>query len=703
MRKKAAILLAALLVLATFGTVHGEEGKISGEISLTGLIKDGKDNDAKLTEYRDIRNGVYGGVDLQYQKDRDHVTFEAKDIGYHTQQYRLEGGRWDAYRLDFKYDEIPHNYTFDANTFYSGVGSSNLTYATNPPNTNSAMWSPFDYSVKRRNMEGSFKLDLFNPLYVNVSVNQQKKTGIYPLGAAGTSPGGIAIELPTNIDYTTNNLQAAVGYSSKPLSISVNYLYSQFNNGDGVQNFRNPATTDTAATTDTLFLAPNNNYHKIDVQGGVKLPWQSKFNIDLSSSRAGSSTLLGTSYVTNTTAAASNIGIQGRTGISLSNPYFDGKVNTDNYNFVLTSNPFPFFNAKLFYKYYNKSDVSTQITTTDGANILLNDLFGYRKNTYGLETGFKLPASFHLMAAYNFIKTERQREDLPKNRDNLFDVGLKWSGLSFMAVKVGYEYLNRAAEFTVTENPVVDLEPYIRRFDAAPRERDTYKASLEIFPIETLSFNVGYRHNKTRYTDTILGLTDSKVDQFNFDVDWQAHKRLRFFGYLDLEQRVYNQFQRQTNGAALDPATTPTAVNFNWTSSQTENTYGYGIGADIALIPGKLTLKLANNSVKSDGSVDYTYLLGAVALPAGRTQDNIDLNARDSYRLNNYVARATYQMTKVLTLSVTYAYEEYAYDDSQFSSYRYYVSVTQGGYLTGAYKDPSYRAHIGLISVNFKL
>jgi hypothetical protein len=92
MRKKAAIIFAAFLILVTFATVQGEDGKISGEISLTGLSKDGKDNDAKLTEYRDIRHGVYGGIDLQYQQDRDHLTFEAKDI--HRLSYpELPSGR----------------------------------------------------------------------------------------------------------------------------------------------------------------------------------------------------------------------------------------------------------------------------------------------------------------------------------------------------------------------------------------------------------------------------------------------------------------------------------------------------------------------------------------------------------------------------------------------------------------------------------
>jgi MtrB/PioB family decaheme-associated outer membrane protein len=696
--RKSLIIIAAILILIPTGITFGDEGKLAGEVSLTGVVREGKDKNAKFNEYRDIRDGAYGSIDLRYDAPKDHASFEAMDMGYSTQRYRLEGGRWDVFKVDMHYEEIPHNYTYDARSLYSGVGTRNLTYGPGAtPSTNSEGWNTFDYTVKRKNMGGSLKFDLLSPFYVDVSVNQQRKAGVYALGAAGTSPGGIAIELPSNIDYTTNNIKAALGYSTKPFQFSVNYLYSRFDNGDGFQNFRNPATANTSATTDTLLTAPNNNYNKIDVQGGIKLPWQSKLNVDLSSSRAESSALLGTSYVTNTTAAASNIGTQGRTGIGLSSPFFDGKVNTDSYNVALTSNPLPFFNAKLYYKYYNRSDVSTRITTTDGANILLNDLFGYRKNTYGLEMGFKLPASLRLTTIYNFIKTERQREDLPKNRDNLVDVGLRWSGLKFMAVKAGYEYRDRSAEF-FGDVAISALEPWIRRYDAAPFLRHTFKTSIEVFPLETLSFNVGYKYKETKYTDTTLGLTDTKAHVANFDIDWQIHRRLRFFGYFDFEQRILNQFQRNT---ANDPATPPTATAYNWTSLQRENTFGYGLGSDIAIIPDKLTLKLSHNFVKSDGVVDYTYLAAAIT-PAGRTQDNIDLNTRDTYRLTNYIAKLTYQMNKAIALTAAYAYEEFTYDDSQYNGYRYFLPGAAGAYLTGAYSDPSYRTHVGMLSVNLK-
>lgn len=699
MRGRNAIIGAAVAILGLFGTAYGQEGKVSGEVSLTGVVREGKDSSAKFNEYRDLRDGVYGSVDLRYDEPKNYLYFKAKDVGYGTQSYDLSGGRWDTFRLNVNYDEIPHHFTYDARTFYTGVGTQQLSYGPGAvPNPNPDTWNTFDYSVKRKNLGANLRMDLLNPFYLSVSADQQKKAGVYPLGAAGTSPGGIAIELPTNVDYRTNSFQVETGYSTKPLFVAVSYLYSQFDNANGVQGFRNPATVNTAAATDYLFLPPENDYWKLGLQGGVKLPFQSKFSMDLATSRATSTARLANSYVDNVSAAASNIGIQGLTGIGLSSQDFHGKASTDQYRFVLTSNPVPFLDTKLFYKYYNKSNGSDIIVVTD-AGTVMNKLFDYRKDSYGLETGFKLPAHLRLTAAYTYTKTDRARDDLPRNRDNLFDVGLKWTGLGFMSAKVGYEHLDRAADFTGVSTADAPLDAWIRRFDAAPLRRDSYKTSLEFYPLESLSFNIGYQYKQADYQETILGLTDHNAHEFNADVDWQAHKRLRLSGYFDFEQRILKQLQRT---GTTDPATAPTATQFNWASDARENTFGYGLAADIGIIPEKLSLKLAHNSVKSDGTVDYTYLVQPIPV-AGRTQDNIDLSARDNYRLSNYVAKATYQLTKALSLSAAYAFEEYSYEDSQYTGYKYYLAVAQGGYLTGAYNDPNYHNHVVFLGISLKL
>ena len=700
---------AVIIVLAILGmswVAAAQENKVSGEISVTGVLREGKDQDAKFNEYRDIRDGAQTDIQVKYDGQKAHAQFEAKNIIYNDQKYSLEGGMWDIFSMKLYYDEIPHNYTYDARTFYAGAGSNNLTYSGTTPSTSTATWNTFDYSVKRKNVGGDFKFNYLHPFYAEVSVDQQRKAGVYPLGAAGTSPGGIGIELPVNIDYVADNIKAEAGYSGKRVFVSAGYFYSRLKNGDGYENFRNPATANTRAASqpDTLYLPPENDYVKYDLKGAVALPFHSKINAELSTARARSTAYLANRYVSDSTAIASNIGLQGLTGITLSSPTFNGYVTTDQLNLALTTNPKPFINGKIYYKYYNKDNKSQIVTITDTSlatgQTFTNSLFDYRKNIYGIEGALKLPADFRLNAGYSFTKTERAREDIPKNRDNLFDVGLKWSGLKFMTAKIGYEHLDRAAEFNESiSTPIADFEYWIRRFDAAPQIRNSYKAGVEFFPLDTLTVNLGYKFKTATYGDTTLGLQETKSNEFNADIDWLVHERVRLFGHFDVERRTQNQIQRQAT-TYTNPSTAPTAANFNWASDATDCTLGYGVGADITIITDKLKLQLAHNYVKSDGNVNYSYFLGSLALPAGQTQDNIDLNAWDNYRLSNFVVKATYQATKMIGVSAAYAYEEYSYDDTQYRNYSYVPGAT--GYMTGAYNNDSYKTHVVFAGVNIK-
>ena len=87
---------------------------------------------------------------------------------------------------------------------------------------------------------------------------------------------------------------------------------------------------------------------------------------------------------------------------------------------------------------------------------------------------------------------------LPTNRDNIYSGELRWSGLDFMEVRVGYEKLDRAAA----------LDPDVERPDKmylyAAQNRDTVKASIDLFPLENLNFGFEYRHKKSDYTFTTL-------------------------------------------------------------------------------------------------------------------------------------------------------------------------------------------------------
>lgn len=703
------VLPYALVALNVFfaAAACAEGPGMKGEASATAVYSSTSGNKAKFNEYRDLREfGVYGDIKLHYDSEKYFTDFNAGDFGYNTQHYNLDAGKYGDVKFGLEYNEIPHNFTFDAKTFYSGAGSTSLTYPGAAPSPNASTWNTFDYSLKRKNYGAGIKLDAIRPFFFDATAAREERTGTYAFGAAGTTPGGIAIELPAPIDYTTDNVQFAAGYIKNPVFLSVGFFHSNFSNDNLSFNFRNPATANTAATTDTYTLPPENSFSKVDLKGGIKLPLNSKFDLSLATASAKSDWGLLNSYVSNVTAAASNIGVQGRTGILLSSNTFNGKIESNSMAAALASKPVNFIEGRVFFKYYDTQNKSDRITTTDTTQtpaVSTNTPFDFRKVSYGAELGFRLPARFHLNTTYSHVKTNRTRPDIPENQDDIYGGELRWKGSSFMTARIGYERLNRAATVEAGEG----LEPFFRRFDAAAKNRDLYKAAVDLFPTDRLNISLTYRYRDTDYPDTSLGLQRDRRHEFAIDADYLVGKWARLFGFVDYELIRFDQFQRQLplgTATGFDPATPPTATAFNWSAEQKDRSFGYTLGSDIYIIRDRLTLTIQHSFLKSDGSLDYTYLLGTVPLPAGRDQDNIDIANWDDYKLRCWFVKLAYNISRACSVSAGYAYENFSYSDDQYNGYVYVPAETgtNGAFLTGAYSDPSYKAHIVFLTASFR-
>ncbi|MGC9977259.1 MAG: MtrB/PioB family outer membrane beta-barrel protein, partial [Syntrophales bacterium] len=536
------------------------------------------------------------------------------------------------------------------------------------------------------------------PFFFDFETSSEQKTGIYPLGAAGTNPGGTSIELPAPINYRTDSVSMSAGYLRDPLRLSVGYFYSGFTNSNLNLNFRNPATANTASATDTLTMPPDNDYYKVNFIGSMKFPWSSKFDLKLAMGSARSDGTLPTSYVADVPGGLSHI--------LLSKLTFNGQIDTRNLAMSLTSRPLSFLDGRLFLKYDERENKSDQITITDTSqspSVFTNTLFDYRKVDYGIELGFRLPEKLYLNTNYSHGTISRLRDDIPEDRDDLFGAELKWTRFDFMTARVGYERLNRRADFQVPAGGATDIETFIRRFDAAGKNQNTYKAGVDLFPVDNLNISLSYKYNETNYPDTILGLTSNKRDEFSIDADYSIGKWIKLFAFFDYDRIRQNQFQRQFS-TATDPSLPPTSTDFNWTAFQKDETYSYMVGADIYIIKDKLTLRLQHSYLESNGSVDYTYLLGGNPLPAGRTQDNIDISDWDDYELRYYLIKLTYNATKALSVAAGYAYEKYIYSDAAYNGYQYVPAITgtNGAYLTGAYSNPSYESHVVFVTVSYR-
>ncbi|MBI5098755.1 MAG: MtrB/PioB family outer membrane beta-barrel protein [Nitrospirae bacterium] len=668
MRLRLYILIFLLaVILIPFRAVFGGESAFEGEVTAKGQLVDVNGNEAKFNEYGDTKDGIYGNIGLNYEREKYFLKFNADDIGYDTQKYMIEGGMWGKFKYNMYYMEIPHNITFDARTFLSGAGRDKLT---GTPNSDVSTWHKFDYSTERKRYGAGLKFDMLNPFFIDAEVQREEKSGIKAAG------GQFSMEVPEPVDYTTDTFSVEAGYNKKPFFASLNYFYSKFDND-------NQSLTVSTPSPLAITLPADNDYHRIGFKGSVMLPFNSRFSTNIGIAEAKSDYKLVDEEGNACTTTCSN-------------QTFDGKIKSKNYDFVLTSNPVSFLDGKIYYKYYRDKNKSDEILDTVIGES--NELLSYKKTSYGTQLGFRLPQNIKLTAKYAHMDTNYDnRIDVNKRKDDTYGIDLGWTGLDFLTVNAGYERMNRR-----TDRPGVDpdeaIEKYLGRFDVSPFNRDTYKVSCEVNPLEDLDISLGYKYKKTDYNDTGIGLREDKRDEYNIAANYAAGKMVKIFGYFDYEKVRAKQFHRVYDLGNENPSLPQDVNNYNWDVKHEEVNYDYGIGSDIYAIPGKLTLTLQYDNVKSDGNADFTYHLPNDEIPGGATNSSIDISNSDDYRKQAVSVKAVYNVSKPLTVTGGYAYEQYKYSDAQLDGYKYDAPL----YLTGAFKDSSYNANVVFVTAVYK-
>jgi MtrB/PioB family decaheme-associated outer membrane protein len=659
---------------------------VEGELQIGGVIYDTSGSKAKSHEYKDTRSGVSSEAKIMGDAPDFFIRGEAGDVGYDTQHYRVEGGHYSIGKGWVDYNEIVHNITTDARSFYNGVGSGTLTGA---PGTTSDTWpSTFDYSTKRKKFGAGFDLKAANPFFFNADFSHEKKEGIRPIGNQATFSGtNYFVELPEPIDYRTYTVNLEAGYAKNPFFLSVGYLFSDFSNGYPDLNFTTDSTAGSGGTN--ISLPADSRMHRFAVTGNVQLPMKSRFSVNLSNARTTSET---TSYAT-----------------------FDGRVDTSNYDFVLTSNPVNFIDGKAYYKYYDRDNKSTSGAIADlfdssipPGTVMTNPL-NFTKRAFGGELGFRLPAKFRLGVGYKNAETHRKFSDevdpaginaaevLPYNNDDIYTSNLKWSGLDFMSAEISYERLSRTTDYQTPESQNL----IFRNFSYAAQDRDTFKIMVDLFPTDSLNLSFEYAYMKSTYNDTRFGVTGDRRNLFGINGDYAFRKLARFSVYFDAEKAILDQ-------SATTSASTGTP---QWDSMLEEITYGFGAKAEVYPLPKKLTLTFQGDFTKNRGSNNFAFYgttaqyLSAFQLPAGGAGLPVDIPNVDCYERYSLRFMAAYNFSAAWTITLGYAYDRYLYSDDQLDNYRYIVNLPSGavtGYLSGAYARPEYIVNTVFVNLTYR-
>jgi len=679
-----------LLSLAAPGlAVAGDDNKaeVSGSIALGAMGVNINGDKARFQEFSDQDDSILGEIQLDYLKGAYYFQFDAIKPGLDDQSFQLKGGEYGNFKYKLNYDEMPHNYTFDAIMPYTGLGTQNITVTTL---ANTATWTKFDYAVDHKSYGGELELSLRSPFYINFGAEKREQNGLRPYSAVLNHTNGSRsfAEVPEPISNTTDDLHLKAGYLGESLSASLTGYLSSFNNDNKYFQVGSEATA--AGQVDkNVVLAPDNEYRKL----AADLSWR-----DLP---LGSALAAGISHANlqNDFTASDinyNAGMLG-TLTSLNRTTFEGDIDYTNASITLSSRPLDKLDTKIYYNYTdrdNKSSVISYGLSTASTNNA-KELLSYEKNTAGIDLGYRLPNKTKLDAGYEYLNTDRStalpaftsagnfyRYDNPESTtDDSVYIGLKNSALEWLTAKVRYKRLERDSDINIAGVTAPTI--YTTRFDAADKTMDEWKLGFDLYPADNLDLGLNYTYTHNNYDWNNSSRNDDKRQNVYADFTWRALETLTLSGFAGFEKTESDANKRTSLG--LTPVRVETTNDDFWT---------YGLAANIAATD-KLSFNLSWQHDDSDGAIDITSLNST-------TYTNV--TESDDYTKKRLEAKATYAIDPKLTMTVGYLYEKLEYKDYTYNdSYANIVANTGQGitYYSGLYADPNYEANVGYLMVSY--
>ncbi|HWY68697.1 MAG TPA: MtrB/PioB family outer membrane beta-barrel protein [Terriglobales bacterium] len=247
---------------------------------------------SKLNEYSDIRNNfIVRRARVNFEDvlgTHYYVNYQTQSTLYRNQSHLATFGEWNLFKLQFRYDEIPHIYSNTTRILYTQTGpgvytiplivrqslqiaSSTGTAAqinNSLPSFVATQVIPseqfFVPQSLRRAGTAAFTYNLTPKLNFFTSFWREHQSGSRPIGtilnsspSAGgsSSPGsvpnrqspGVAAELPEPIDYFSNTVRGMAEYTSKTWGAQLGYVGSFLQSNVKSMLFDSPfATADLA-------------------------------------------------------------------------------------------------------------------------------------------------------------------------------------------------------------------------------------------------------------------------------------------------------------------------------------------------------------------------------------------------------------------------------------------------------------------------
>ena len=628
------LVLFLFLISPAWGQINVGDYTISGGGEIGGLPRGFKGDKGRFEEYRDIPESIIV-PQLQLMiggKKEDYYLYaDSYKTGLNDQSYTLRVGRYGLLDIEFKWDQIPHLFSEGiARTPYA-VKDGNTTVfslSSKPTATTATTVCATSPTCQWLNAAAQpIDLSLYNGIArVNVRYTpqpgwtftggywQNHNVGSRAFGTLfGTSPGSFNVtELAEPIDYQTYNIELGGEYAGNGWSVGLKYNGSIFNNLHSNIVWDNPMnltgvgtacrdaatlnyTTGTGACQGRLDLYPNNQAHTITLSGAASLPYKSNFMGTMSYGWM----LQDASFL----PATINSAIAQPT---ISRNSLGGDMRPLMINATLVNNFFDGVNLKAFYRYYDYSNHSSQVSLPQGyvaldsiarTAALEPELFAYSKNSVGFEAGYNFARWLSAKLSYGYDRMHRHDREVFNQDKYGFGPTFDIKPTSDLLFRIAYKHVwGNDSAYKI--DPTIDASNVSRKFDEAASRRDKVSLFAQYTPLDNLMFHAGFEFMNDRYLYAILGTQNDSNYSPSIGFIYTPLEWLKIFAdynwdrygwKLNAEDR--NNTATQTPANSCFPAV-PISANRCWTSRGKDISNTISFGSDMDIIPNLLGFRL---------------------------------------------------------------------------------------------------------------
>jgi MtrB/PioB family decaheme-associated outer membrane protein len=535
------------------GEVYGRPDLRTGQCLGCGTAFGPGLSTSKFNEYGDVRDGFYvPRFDVHYDNilgSSLYASLQAQKAVYRDQGYLGTFGEYGKFKVQFRYDEIPHIYSNTTRTLFTqtspGVWSfpapirsqlqaQNAADSTLLPSlmagtgnfVGQGVVTNFNFitpAISRKAGTALVSYDRSAKWNLSASYFRESEKGIRPIGLimnsspSASTTSGFGVELPEPINYYNNLVRVGTDYGTRAWSVQAFYLGSFFQNNISKLTWDNPfrLSTETVTTplTGRMALYPDNHANYLTFAGAADISKYVRFMASISPGwlRQDSAFL---PYTTNTAINTCGDGTQACTSLGvLPASNLAGSKHTLAMNYTLVTTAWKNIELKAAYRHYDYNNDTPVRTFTpvegdvNGPGSDENTPFGFNRKNFEASGEWYFAKKSSVKAGYQAEWMDRSHRDAAHSMENTFFVAGDWVPIKDLLFRVSYRHSDRKPDLyqddmasdPVTGNPVPCTDTTtvtftadqrcLRRFDEAARLRNRADGLVEYSPTDKITLS----------------------------------------------------------------------------------------------------------------------------------------------------------------------------------------------------------------------